>query len=109
MKALHVASSLFTVLALHAGAASAQPTGEAKELARSAYARGVSALERTDYATAANEFLRDAARQRLVGAQELVRRRRVVRVFERAYPARVGAPRELLRFARGLRARDRPV
>lgn len=58
MKALLVASSLFAVLALHAGAASAQPTGEAKELARSAYARGVSALERADYATAANEFLR---------------------------------------------------
>ena len=58
MKAAHVAFSSFTVLALHGAVASAQPAGEAKELARSAYARGVSALEHSDYATAAHEFLR---------------------------------------------------
>ena len=58
MKAAHVACSLFTVLALHAGAARAQSTNEAKELARSAYARGASALVRGDFAAAANEFLR---------------------------------------------------
>lgn len=58
MKAVRVAGGLFTVLALHAGVASAQPTGEAKELARSAYARGATALEHGDFETAANEFLR---------------------------------------------------
>ena len=58
MKAVRVAIGLFAVTALHAGVASAQPTGEAKELARSAYARGATALEHGDFATAANEFLR---------------------------------------------------